>query len=64
MLDPQRLYRGSTVNEGEAVMLVERVGVATIYGDLARQLGQQGDTREPPLKVLLLLHSIHICYDS
>jgi hypothetical protein len=32
-------------------MLVERVGVSTIYGDLAKKLAQSDDTREPPLKV-------------
>lgn len=53
LLDIQRVFRGATVSEGEGVMLVERVGVTTIYGDLAKKLAQSDDTREPPLKVKL-----------
>lgn len=45
------VFRGSVVCSGEGVMVVERVGDATFYGGVAREL--QENTRESPLKVRL-----------
>ena len=46
-----KLFRGSIVTEGEGVMQVERVGDATFYGMVARDV--QSETRESPLKLRL-----------
>ncbi len=43
-----KVFRGSAVMSGEAVMRVERVGAATYYGMVAK--GIQEQTRESPLK--------------
>ena len=45
------LYRGTTVSEGEAVMLVQKVGDATVYGRLAGEL--QTEAIDSPMKVRL-----------
>ena len=45
------LFRGSVICAGEGVMRAERVGDATFYGGVAREL--QEDTRESPLKLRL-----------
>ncbi|SLM31956.1 Calcium-translocating P-type ATPase, PMCA-type [Desulfamplus magnetovallimortis] len=50
-LDPCRLFRGSVVYSGEAVMLVKSVGDNSQYGKLALEM--QTDERESPLKVKL-----------
>ncbi len=50
-LNPVQLFRGSVVCSGEGVLLVKRVGDATFYGRMARQV--QEETRESPLKVRL-----------
>ncbi|MDH5599511.1 MAG: HAD-IC family P-type ATPase, partial [Cyclobacteriaceae bacterium] len=46
------LFRGSVVDEGEGVMIVEMVGDQTIYGSLARELSVS-DNRLSPLQVKL-----------
>ncbi|MDH5597603.1 MAG: calcium-translocating P-type ATPase, PMCA-type [Cyclobacteriaceae bacterium] len=46
------LFRGSVVDEGEGVMLVDMVGDQTIYGSLARELSVS-DNRLSPLQVKL-----------
>lgn len=43
-----KVFRGSIVTSGEAVMRVERVGGATYYGMVAKDI--QHETRESPLK--------------
>lgn len=48
---PACLLRGVSVCSGEGVMEVHRVGDATVYGSLAKEL--QGETRESPLKLRL-----------
>ena len=45
------LYRGTVVSEGEAVMLVQKVGDATVYGRLAGEL--QSEAVDSPMKVRL-----------
>ena len=45
------LYRGTIVSEGEAVMLVQKVGDATVYGRLAGEL--QTEAVDSPMKVRL-----------
>ena len=45
------LYRGSIVTEGEALMRVEKVGVATYYGMVATDV--QVESRVSPLKLRL-----------
>ncbi len=45
---PSRLFRGSVVTDGSCIMEVGRVGGATYYGMVARDL--QTETRESPLK--------------
>ena len=45
------LYRGTVVSEGEAVMLVQKVGDETVYGRLAGEL--QTEAVDSPMKVRL-----------
>lgn len=51
-LDPYKVFRGSVVCSGDAVMCVETVGDSTVYGKLAKEL-QEDDDRDSPLKVKL-----------
>ncbi len=46
-----RAFRGSTITEGNAVMRVGRVGEATYFGMVAKDV--QTETRESPLKLRL-----------
>lgn len=45
------LYRGTVVSEGEGIMLVQKVGDATLYGKLAGEL--QSDAVDSPMKIRL-----------
>ena len=45
------LFRGAIVCSGDGMMLVQKVGDATFYGGLAREV--QEETRESPLKIRL-----------
>lgn len=47
-----KIYRGTTVYSGEAIVLVTEVGDNTFYGNIAKEL--QVDTVESPLKIRLL----------
>ncbi len=49
--NPYKVYRGSIVTDGEGYMLVERVGLATYYGMVARDVSVE--TRVSPLKLRL-----------
>ncbi len=49
--NPSSLYRGSLVSSGEAVMQIETVGDATVYGKLTEET--QTEVRESPLAVKL-----------
>ncbi|MDR1442568.1 MAG: cation-translocating P-type ATPase [Bifidobacteriaceae bacterium] len=51
-LDPYRLFRGSIVYSGNAVMRVTEVGDKSVYGQIADDL-QRDDDRETPLKIKL-----------
>lgn len=51
-LDTHKVYRGSVVTSGEAVMRVECVGDKSQFGRLASEL-KEDDERESPLKVKL-----------
>lgn len=46
-----QLFRGSVVCQGQGLLQVRRVGDATFYGGMARELQQQ--TRQSPLKLRL-----------
>ncbi len=46
-----RVFRGSVITEGSAVMRVGRVGAQTYYGMVARDV--QAETRQSPLKLRL-----------
>lgn len=46
-----RVFRGSIIADGKAVMRVDKVGAATFYGKLASDV--QSETRESPLKLRL-----------
>ncbi|KAL6054184.1 P-type Ca(2+) transporter [Balamuthia mandrillaris] len=50
--DPHLLFRGSVIDEGEGVMIVDKVGVNTFSGALEEELAEK-DTRESPLQVKL-----------
>ncbi|MBF0211682.1 MAG: calcium-translocating P-type ATPase, PMCA-type [Desulfamplus sp.] len=50
-LDQNKLFRGTVVCSGEAVMMVKRVGDASQYGKLALEM--QAEDRESPLKLKL-----------
>ncbi len=49
--EEHRAFRGSVIASGEGVMRVERVGSATYFGQVARDV--QSETRESPLKLRL-----------
>lgn len=49
--DPHRLFRGTTVEDGEGVMEVTRVGDHTHFGKLAQEL--QTEDRKGPLRIKL-----------
>ena len=51
-LDPYKVYRGSVVTSGEAIMQVKCVGDQSQFGRLAQEL-KEDDERESPLKVKL-----------
>lgn len=50
-LNPYRLYRGSVVVEGQGLMRAEKVGDASIYGQLTQELKEVD--RDSPLKLKL-----------
>jgi Ca2+-transporting ATPase len=50
--DPHRVFRGSVIDDGEGVLLVDAVGLQTHYGKLFEELGKDED-RESPLQVKL-----------
>ncbi|MBQ2793736.1 MAG: calcium-translocating P-type ATPase, PMCA-type [Clostridia bacterium] len=49
--EQHRVFRGSVISSGEGIMRVERVGGATYFGQVARDI--QSETRESPLKLRL-----------
>lgn len=51
LLDKHSLFRGSVVVEGNGIMLVEKVGVASLYGQLTQEL--KDEERDSPLKLKL-----------
>ncbi len=51
LLSPSQVFRGSIVDDGEAMMQTLRVGDMTFYGHMAREV--QDETRDSPLKVKL-----------
>jgi calcium-translocating P-type ATPase len=51
-LDEYKVFRGSVVYTGNAVMSVSHVGDTSVYGQIAGEL-QQNDERDTPLKVKL-----------
>ncbi len=51
LLSRNGLFRGAIVCSGDGLMLVQKVGDATFYGGLAREV--QEETRESPLKIRL-----------
>lgn len=52
LLDPYRVFRGTVVCSGSAVMVADTVGDRTIYGGIAGELIHDDD-RDSPLKVKL-----------
>lgn len=50
-LDPHRLYRGSVVVEGQGLMRAEKIGDASVYGQLTQELKEVD--RDSPLKLKL-----------
>ncbi len=49
---PHRVFRGSVVEEGEAVFIVDAVGTDTVFGKLAVEMSSE-DKRVKPLQVKL-----------
>ena len=49
--DNGKVFRGSVITSGEAIMRVGRVGAQTYYGMVAKDV--QSETRESPLKIRL-----------
>lgn len=49
--DSGKVFRGSVITSGEAIMRVGRVGAQTYYGMVAKDV--QSETRESPLKIRL-----------
>lgn len=52
LLDPHRCFRGAVVEEGEGVLVVDRVGTDTVHGHLSAELSRCNDV-EAPLQVKL-----------
>jgi magnesium-transporting ATPase (P-type) len=52
LTDPYRLFRGSVIEDGEAVMKITSVGIETFYGKLAAEFSSVED-RKSPLQVKL-----------
>lgn len=51
-LDAHKIFRGSVVCDGNAIMVVKTVGDQTVYGGIASEL-QGGEDRDTPLKIKL-----------
>ena len=51
-LDAHKIFRGSVVCDGNAIMVVKTVGDQTVYGGIASEL-QGSEDRETPLKLKL-----------
>ncbi|MGM9583852.1 MAG: calcium-translocating P-type ATPase, PMCA-type [Phascolarctobacterium sp.] len=51
LMDDHSLFRGSVIVEGNGLLKVERIGVASLYGQLTQELRE--DDRESPLKLKL-----------
>ena len=51
ILDKNKVYRGTTVYDGEAEVLVTKVGMETLYGKMARVLTEEEESS--PLKIRL-----------
>jgi len=51
-LNPHKIYRGSMITDGNALMQVTAVGMGSVYGKLAGEL-QQKEDRPSPLNVKL-----------
>ncbi|MBF0344482.1 MAG: calcium-translocating P-type ATPase, PMCA-type [Nitrospirae bacterium] len=51
LADPYMLYRGSVIEDGEAVMKISVVGENSLYGKLVKEL--EAEDRETPLQVKL-----------
>ena len=60
-LHPNKVFRGSVVVSGNAVMQVTTIGDKSVYGEIAKGL-QEDDERDSPLKVKLgkLAHQISL----
>lgn len=59
--DPHYLFRGSVVDDGEAVAIVDTVGDASFYGQLTKELSIASDRLSPlSLKLENLAHMISI----
>ena len=51
LLDKSQLFRGSVVLEGTGIMIVERIGANSLYGQLTQEL--KDEERDSPLKLKL-----------
>lgn len=51
LLDKSQLFRGSVVLEGTGIMIVEKIGAASLYGQLNQEL--KDTERDSPLKLKL-----------
>ena len=51
LLNQHQLFRGSVVVEGNGIMLVQRIGADSLYGQLTQEL--KDEERESPLKLKL-----------
>ena len=51
LLDKSQLFRGSVVLEGTGIMIVEKIGAASLYGQLTQEL--KDTERDSPLKLKL-----------
>jgi len=50
--DKCQCFRGSVIEQGEGVMVVQKIGVATVYGKIFEDL-ENAEERDSPLKVKL-----------
>lgn len=58
LLNKHNLFRGSVIVEGNGLLLVQKIGAASLYGQLTQELRE--DDRESPLKLKLKALAQHI----
>lgn len=51
--DPHLVFRGSIVEDGEGVMLIDSIGTETVYGKIMKDINENEEERQSPLELKL-----------